>query len=248
MNLVIDIGNTRAKLCVYQAETLVEKLSVESRPADIQQAISALLDSHSIRACIYSSVGADVYGLVSGLMPRGTALLRFGSDTPVPIANSYGTPGTLGVDRLAAAVGASVLFPGADALVIDAGTAITYDYLRGGCEFVGGNIAPGIRLRIKSLNSYTSRLPLVEPGNVVNDFGKSTAEAISNGVVMGVMSEIAGYVELLKQKNVKPVIILTGGDSIFLYRKLKITIFAEPNLVTIGLNRILNYNVLNKPN
>jgi len=244
MNLVIDIGNTRAKLCVYGGDTLADKVQVATCESDILQGIGALGARFQIDSCIICSVSGAMPGISAALIDRGIRVIEFGSHTPVPIVNSYGTPDTLGADRLAAAVGASVLFPGQDSLVIDAGTAITYDYLRQGSEFVGGNIAPGIRLRFKALNDYTSRLPLVEPSYPENDFGKSTAEAINNGVVMGVISEIEGYVRLFKQKNVKPVIILTGGDAIFLYRKLKITIFAEPNLVTIGLNRILNYNVL----
>ncbi len=244
MNLVIDIGNTRAKLCLYRADTMVQKLETQSHQSAIEQSISALMPQYKIEACILSSVGMDARPLADWLISQGLQAICLGPDTPLPISNSYSTPRTLGADRLAAAVGASVLYPGADALIIDAGTAITYDYLRNGCEYVGGNIAPGIRLRLKSLNDYTSRLPLVEPADPDTDFGRSTSEAINNGVVMGVIAEIESYAERFKQKNVKHVIILTGGDAIFLYRKLKITIFAEPNLVTIGLNRILNYNVL----
>ncbi|MBQ2098215.1 MAG: type III pantothenate kinase, partial [Bacteroidales bacterium] len=165
-------------------------------------------------------------------------------DTRIPIVNRYSTPKTLGNDRLAAAVGATVMFPWGNSLIIDVGTAITYDYVKDGCEYLGGNISPGIDIRLRALHDYTSRLPLIDDPQPTETFGLSTREAISNGVVMGVIHEIEGYVSDFEKKNVNSNIILTGGGSIYLSKKLKITIFAEPNLVNIGLNRILNYNVL----
>lgn len=243
MNLIIDVGNTNAKICVYCSDQLVSKSVVPSSGMSISSAMRAEATRNAIEACILGSVKEDYPEVERAAMDLGIRFLRLKSTTPVPIANSYSTPDTLGADRLAAAVGASVIFPDSDVLIIDAGTAITYDFLRHGREFAGGNIAPGIRLRFKSLNDYTSRLPLVEPGDMEGDFGTSTVDAIRKGVVMGVAREIEGYVSDFKQKNVKPEIILTGGDSIFLSKLLKIPIFAEPNLVTIGLNRILNYNV-----
>ncbi len=243
MNLVIDVGNTNAKICVYGRDGLISRISVASDADSILAGALGAAGDFPVEACIVGSVKGDYPGLVQALEARGVVCYQLKCDTPVPIANCYSTPHTLGADRLAAAVGASVVFPGADVLIIDAGTAITYDYLRGGCEFAGGNIAPGIRLRLKALHDYTSRLPLVEPDTVVHEYGLSTAEAVNNGVVLGVAREIEGYVADFKQKNVKAEIILTGGDSIFLSKLLKIAIFAEPNLVTIGLNRILNYNV-----
>lgn len=244
MNLVIDIGNTNAKLCVYDGCRLQERLVVESGGDALEASAEALVASHGIRGCIVGSVSAGYDGIERMMRRLGVYFLALTSATDVPIRNCYSTPHTLGMDRLAAAVGAQEFFPsGSDVLIIDAGTAITYDCLLHGTDFVGGNIAPGIRLRFKSLNDYTSRLPLVDVGPMEGDFGTSTQDAIRKGVVLGVVREIEGYIADFKQKNVKPEIILTGGDSIFLSKLLKIAIFAEPNLVTIGLNRILNYNV-----
>ena len=243
MNLVIDVGNTNAKICVYCGDDLVSKTVVPSSGMAISSGMRMEAARHGIGACILGSVKGDFPEAEVTARELGIVFYQLTPTTPVPISNGYSTPETLGADRLAAAVGASVIFPGSDVLIIDAGTAITYDMLINGSEFAGGNIAPGIMLRLKALHDYTNRLPLVEPNMPCRDFGLRTAEAVNNGVVLGVAREIEGYVADLKQKNVKAQIILTGGDSIFLSKLLKIAIFAAPNLVTIGLNRILNYNV-----
>jgi type III pantothenate kinase len=183
----------------------------------------------------------QVYAAIKNIQGK---VIKLTSETPIPIIHRYSTPETLGKDRLAAAVGATVIFPGSSCLVIDAGTAITYDYIKDGREYMGGNISPGIDIRFKSLHDFTSRLPLITEPQTTDTFGLSTIEALSNGVITGIIHEIEGYISRFEKKNVNSNIILTGGSSIYLSKKLKNTIFAEPNLVTIGLNRILNYNVL----
>ena len=244
MNLIIDIGNTACKLAIYDQNTLIDSDIADSNPIAATAAISRLRGIHDIKNCIVSSVAMQYDEISAALEGIAGMVLTLDADTKIPIANLYSTPRTLGNDRLAAAVGATVLFPGCNCLIIDAGTAITYDYVRDGREYLGGNISPGILLRFKALHQYTSRLPLITDPQPTDTFGLSTTEAISNGVVTGVIHEIEGYISQFEKKNVNSRIIFTGGGSIYLSKKLKITIFAEPNLVTIGLNRILNYNVL----
>ena len=161
----------------------------------------------------------------------------------MPISNSYDHPEQLGNDRLAAAVGASVLFPGRDCMVVDAGTAITYEFVEAGKRYLGGCISPGVGLRFASLHEHTAKLPLLSAEPVSDIIPTNTQHAINNGVINGVIAEIMWYISYAEQKMQNPAIILTGGDTIFLAGKLKNTIFAEPNLVAIGLNRILQYNV-----
>ncbi len=244
MNLIIDIGNTTAKLAIYEGNNLTHSHITNSNPDAVAEAITQICNSYSVQNCIVSSVSlqySDILGALDGI---GGAVLTLDASTKIPIRNSYSTPKTLGNDRLAAAVGAATMFPGCNCLIIDAGTAITYDYLRDGSEYLGGNISPGIDIRFKALHHYTSRLPLITDPQPTDTFGLSTTEAITNGVVNGVIHEIEGYISDFEKKNVNSKIILTGGGSIYLSKKLKITIFAEPNLVMFGLNRILNYNVL----
>ena len=244
MNLIIDIGNTTAKLAIYDGNTLTFSDKTKSETAAIVKMAKGAADQFAPENCIISSVSLPYKTLETPLQGIAGTIVCLDSKTSIPIANRYSTPETLGKDRLAAAVGATVLFPGASCLIIDAGTAITYDYVKNGTEYLGGNISPGIDIRFKSLHDFTSRLPLITDPHPTETFGLSTVEALSNGVINGVLYEIEGYIERFEKKNVNSHIILTGGSSIYLSKKLKNTIFAEPNLVTIGLNRILNYNVL----
>ena len=121
-------------------------------------------------------------------------------NTPVPIRNGYDTPETLGQDRLAAAVGANTICPGENLLIIDAGSAITYDFLSREGEYVGGNIAPGLKMRFTILHRMTKKLPQVEvdENELIPLFGKNTRDAIAAGVIRGVAYEVKGYIRTLK--------------------------------------------------
>ncbi len=244
MNLIIDIGNTTSKLAIYDGNHLIFSDKTKSETDAVITMANDAARNFNVKNCIISSVslpGEPIGNAIEGV-PGTVLTLRH--DTPLPIVNLYATPETLGKDRIAAAVGATVVFPRTSCLIIDAGTAITYDYVKDGCEYLGGNISPGIDIRFKALHDFTSRLPLITEPRPTDDFGLTTEEALSNGVITGIVHEINGYIDAFEKKNVNSRIILTGGCSIYLCKKLKNTIFAEPNLVTIGLNRILNYNVL----
>jgi type III pantothenate kinase len=164
--------------------------------------------------------------------------------TPLPIENLYSTPGSLGIDRLCAAVGANYLFPSTNLLVIDAGTAITIDQVNDSNQFVGGNISPGITTRFRALHHFTSKLPLVEIQESFDKIGSSTESAIVAGVQLGVLYEISSYIHDFLTLHPCSKIIITGGDAFFFEKNLKYTIFVEPFLVQKGLNRILNYNAI----
>jgi len=169
--------------------------------------------------------------------------VELGPDTSLPIRNGYATPATLGYDRLAAAVGAWVLQPEKPLLVIDLGTAVTYDFISADGTFMGGNIAPGVHTRLKSLNHFTGKLPLVEPTSDFGLLGNSTETAIRSGVMQGILFEINGYIEALTGQHPGLFTFLTGGDLIYFDGKLKNGIFVDENLVLTGLNRILRHNV-----
>jgi type III pantothenate kinase len=141
------------------------------------------------------------------------------------------------------AVAANFLYPEKDILVIDAGTAITYEIVTSKGEYKGGAISPGIVLRFKSLNDHTVKLPLLEKTNEFPIIGTNTSECILSGVLNGVISEIDGYIDSVKINFPEIYVLLTGGDSNFFANKLKNSIFVNQNLLTIGLNRILELNV-----
>ena len=169
-------------------------------------------------------------------------LIAFTAATPIPIGNDYSTSATLGMDRLAAAVGAWSMGVGKDLLVIDAGTAITYDFVSASGVYKGGNIAPGIWLRFRSLHEHTGALPMVEARGVVPMLGNDTETAIRSGVLNGIRHEMEGYIDELGSLFPSLLVFLTGGDVDFFDIKIKRRIFAVPDLVLRGLARIVEFN------
>ena len=173
-------------------------------------------------------------------MSETAPLVILDENTPLPIKNLYETPATLGKDRLAAAVGARAIFPGKNVLSIDAGTCITYDFLTKDGEYLGGSISPGIRMRFRAMHAFTGRLPLVEPEDFTGLIGKTTAESLLSGVINGVCEEIKGLIARYNEQYEDLTAVITGGDHEYLHNKLKINIFAVPDLVLPGLNEILD--------
>ena len=244
MNLIIDQGNTSVKIALFQEGEILKMATFEnSRSEEIKNYILALEFSNAI----YSSVSKRDDGLVKILSGRVSTVVTLNYQTPLPIDVEYATPQTLGVDRVAGAVGARELTPLVPTLIIDAGTAITYDYIAADGVYKGGNIAPGVSMRLKALNHYTVSLPLVEVSGCYPMLGNDTQSAILSGVMSGVMYECEGYIAKISKKEPKLHVIITGGDHLLLYNQLKNSTFVplidEEYLVLKGLNAILNYNV-----
>ena len=188
---------------------------------------------------ILSTVAKDSPEFVK-ILSETAPLVILDENTPLPIKNLYETPATLGKDRLAAAAGAHALFPGKNVLSIDAGTCITYDFLTKDGEYLGGGISPGIRMRFQAMNAFTGKLPLVEPTDFTGLIGKTTAESLLSGVINGVCEEIKGLIARYIEQYEDLTAVITGGDHEYLHNKLKINIFAVPDLVLLGLNEILD--------
>lgn len=239
MNLIIDIGNTLAKLVAFDGDTPIEEIRT---PNTTLEALPAFLRKYSFERGIMGSVfdlTAEVEHLLDTLP---FPMLRLNAETPIPIRNRYRTPHTLGSDRLAAAIGAHVQYPNRNILVIDAGTCITYEFVDAEGNYWGGNIAPGIQMRLKALHAYTARLPLVEHEGDTPDFGYDTDTAIRSGVVQGIRFEIEGYIRHFRQKYPHLLVFLTGGDKLNFDSQIKNIIFADKFIVPRGLNRILAFN------
>jgi len=160
----------------------------------------------------------------------------------LPITIVYPTPHTLGRDRIAAACGANALFPDKNCLIIDAGTCITMDMILKSGTYLGGNIAPGLTMRLKSMHEYTSKLPLAEIGWPSLTFGDSTFHALQNGACLGALMEIEGILKRSLDAFGSVFVVMTGGDSAFLAQRLESEIFLEPELVNKGLFKILSFN------
>ncbi|MEC7864168.1 MAG: type III pantothenate kinase, partial [Bacteroidota bacterium] len=163
-------------------------------------------------------------------------------NTPVPIKNNYKTPNTLGKDRLVAVIGALYLYPKKDIIVFDAGTCLTIDFVSAKGEYIGGRISPGIEMRYKALHTFTDKLPLVQKEKTTSIIGDDTTSSISSGVQQGILAEVNSIISEYRSKNPDTVVVITGGDSFFFEKELKNGIFANPNLVLVGLNEILDFN------
>ena len=236
MILLADFGNTRVKAALLIDGSLHEIYSGPARLDSLKQAVrDSTVDGGMW--CSVRPLEADVCGWMESM-----GLVPLTWSTPIPLRNGYSTPQTLGMDRLAAAVGAWSMYPGHDMLVIDAGTAVTSDFISADGIFKGGNIAPGIGLRFKSLNEHTGALPLVTAQDDVPLMGYDTVTAIRSGVLNGIRYEIEGYIRELESLYPSLLVFLTGGDADFFDIKGKSRIFAVPDLVLRGLARIFEYN------
>jgi len=244
MNLIIDLGNTASKFFLYDSNNLKDFFTIPNT-LEINLLCGILqnkISDKKVEKLIVSSVIGYDNDFIFDLKNTFQNVLILDSSTNIPIKNLYETPHTLGYDRIAGVVGANYLYPKTNLLVVDAGTAITYDFINDNEEYFGGNISPGIDLRFKALNTFTKKLPLVSRNDSENFIGANTEEAIRLGVQNGLIFEIQGYIDIFQQKYKNNKIILTGGDCFFFDKKLKRIIFAQPNLISIGLNRILEYN------
>ena len=135
--------------------------------------------------------------------------------------------------------------PHKNLLIIDAGSAITYDFLSDKGEFLGGNIAPGLSMRFKALKNQTKKLPLVEidEKQIIPLFGKNTHDAILAGVVRGIRFEIEGYIRTLEHRSEDFSTFITGGSAAYIMANLRESVEFEKHLVLIGLNQILEHNL-----
>jgi type III pantothenate kinase len=245
MNLVTDIGNSACKAAVFRQGDILDSWQWES---EAMHPLRRILEEYpEIERAIVSSVRRDDAGLRKELEAAGIRVLLLDEHTLLPLKNLYRTPSSLGKDRLASAVGANARFPEQNLLVIDAGTAITTDFVSAANEYLGGNISPGLFMRFRSLHEYTDNLPLVEPMAEENPplLGDETEEAIRAGVINGIIFELDEYINRLKNRYPDLQVIMTGGDSGFFDKKLKNSIFVDPVLNLHGLHRILDYNVEN---
>lgn len=240
MNLVIDIGNTRTKFSVFnKGEVLITVPVNEFLP----EHVDLLQKEHpALQKVILSSVKDYSPDLKTALQNKFEYFIELNENTPLPIENCYKTPETLGKDRIAAAVGGFDLYPETNLLIIDAGTAITYDILNEKHQFLGGNISPGIEMRYKALHHFTGKLPLTSHKKFDKLYGTTTEEAIWAGVQNGVAFEVDNAIETFKKFYNNLKVIITGGDADFFDKKLKNSFFVNFNLTAIGLNCILEYN------
>ena len=252
MLLAIDIGNTRIKVAVFEGNTLLEQFNFNN--VNLQNELHFILNKYKkaseLVVASVSNISKDAFSEFESQVN----IHFISSNFPFSFNNIYSTPNTLGIDRMVLANGAVLKFPKQNRLVIDVGTCITYDFIDENDNYLGGAISPGIRLRFESLHNYTAKLPLLKL-EVLSDenseiekipfIGNSTSEAINSGVINGVINEIEGFISQYEAVYPKFIIILTGGDTEFLAKRLKNTIFANSNFLLESLNQTFQQKIKN---
>lgn len=238
MNLIIDIGNTRAKLFAFNGDQLIDNLVCSDNLAEL----SHFTEKNKCNRGILSTTAGLTTEAEKNISKLPFDVLRMTGLTPTPINVQYHTPQTLGTDRLAAIVAAHDIKPDSNVLVIDCGTCVTYDILDAQGNYWGGNISPGLEMRLEAMHKFTARLPLVTADGDLPEVGYDTQTAIRSGAIKGLRHEIEGYIRQFRQKFTTLSVFLTGGDAKKLGMSEENCIFAFDFLVPYGLNLILNYN------
>jgi type III pantothenate kinase len=239
INLILDIGNTRTKVALYNHGEMMITFPVEAFTENDLNII--LSDYPGIQGAILSSVKEDQSYLINALNERIPFFVELSHLTALPVANNYATPETLGKDRIAAAVGANKLFPNQHVLVIDAGTAITYDFVTGDGVYPGGFITPGLMMRFRALNHFTDKLPLLQPDPPSVIEGSNTINSIKGGIQYGLEGEISRMINFFSNKYGNFPVILTGGDANY-FKAIIPEGQVINELTLLGLNAILEFN------
>ncbi|MEL6534113.1 MAG: type III pantothenate kinase [Bacteroidota bacterium] len=233
MQLIIDQGNTSLKAGWFEGADLIRSETFNG----VDDLLPVLAEATPDRIGI-GSVAAKGEEIQGKLQQVAKAYV-IDNTWPTPLAMNYATPQTLGIDRIAAVVGAWTLYPETTSLVIDLGTCITYDVVDQEGTYHGGNITPGLHMRLEAMNHFTARLPNPGVNWEVSLMGNSTTTSLQSGVLYGIIGEIEGMISRYRHLFDPLRVCLTGGDAPFFESKVKETIFAVRNLVLIGLNTIL---------
>ncbi len=243
MILAIDIGNTSTKVAQFENNSLIDKIQFNTGEFTERflEYFSSLPPNTPV---ILTSVAQNENEIVLWL-EKNVHLEKISHHSQMPFSNKYATPHTLGIDRMVLAAGATLAFPDTNRLVIDAGTCITYDFIDRQNNYLGGAISPGLQMRYNALEHYTAKLPLLTPYNIQKIIGNDTKESIHVGVAKAISYEIEGFIRDYEKKFPNLTIILTGGDTLFLAKRLKNAIFANSNFLLESLNALYQYTIEN---
>lgn len=251
MLLTADIGNTSITLGLFEEDALVEEYRLASDKdlslEEYEVLLKTLFKEFKVDGCIISSVVEELTQkfktAVDNVFKLDAIILSTDINTGVKIA--LDNPKEAGADRIANAAGAYVLYKH-PVIVVDFGTATTFDIVNGNGEFVGGIIAPGLNLQLKALNKFTSKLPRIEVALSKSAIGHNTSDAILSGVLRGSAAMIDGLVEQCERElGERAVIVATGGYSGLISHYLKRHFdFINPTLTLEGLRYLYQINKL----
>lgn len=241
MNFIIDIGNSLTKVAFFRSNEICKKSKFgDSSYSEIKKFLEKNREPFRTIISTVKSINNNLIDIL--YKSNCSEIVYLNHKTPLPIKINYKTPETLGLDRIAAVAGANYIFEGQNVLIVDFGTAVTYDLLIENC-FTGGNISPGLETRFRSLHDYTGKLPKASKSETMSLLGTDTNSAIIAGVQNGILFETEAYINIFSRQYSDLKVIFTGGDAFFFEKFTKRIIFAEPDLVLIGLNKILEYNL-----
>lgn len=240
VTLCLDFGNTRKKAAIFNRSKLKECVTITEDPlASIQSLVENFKPDKSILSSVIIHDPA-----IEVLLASQTRFHKLGHLSKLPFTTPVGKPETIGADRLALAAASVKFFPGKNSLVIALGSCVTYNFINKYSEFLGGIISPGVEMRLKSMNQFTAKLPLVAVDSDVPLIGYDTRTNLLAGAVLGVAKEIDGFIDSYKERYRNFNVLLTGGDLVYLAPHLKSKIFADPELIFKGLYAISEVNNL----
>lgn len=250
--LTIDVGNSGVKAAVFQNGVMVGPV-VRFSDQEWEEA-DRLVTNHRVKNIIYSTVAnVPPAKWMDKWKSAGRLVLELSPRIPLPFTSTYETMETLGHDRIAVVAGSLALLtssaPAAaprPRLLVDAGTCVTLDLVDVDGVYRGGNISPGMRMRLQAMHDFTARLPLPDPADPVGEVGRSTEGALRHGGQLGLAYEIEGLYHRLLPQYPDLEVVLTGGDGDWLARHLSIPCCFYPHLVLLGLNQILSNYVRNE--
>ncbi len=240
MNLVIDIGNTFIKYAIFENRKLVH---METSEANLfLSKVKHLFEVFpKVERSIISSVG-KMENKEKEVLALFCKVHVLSYESKLPFKNSYATPQTLGMDRIALVTAAFYQYPRKNVLIVDMGTCITYDLVNDAGEYIGGAISPGLQMRYNALHHQTKKLPQLSPEDILDFVGNTTETCIHSGVINGMVNELDGVIDQYRARFQHLTVILTGGDSQFFVKRLKNSIFANSKFLVEGLNCLLEYN------
>jgi len=234
--LCIDVGNSRTKLASFSGGELIDSWAIESIEPEL---IRSEIDSIGWDTGIIASVSTDPKEIVQ--VQFEDRLLPFSFDLKLPVENHYKSA-SLGHDRFCSAVGAWEHFNGTNTLCIDLGSCITFDLIVNQ-NFVGGKISPGLEMRLAAMHAFTKRLPKLN-WTASDELGTDTESSMRSGSFYGILHELNGTIDRYKASYKNLSVAITGGDAMKFAGDLKNPIFADPNLVLLGMHNILIHNEL----
>ena len=238
ITLTLDFGNTSKKVGIFHNDEIKEAVVLKD---DSNDTIQKLIETYKPQKTILSSV-INHNTEIENILAAKTKFHKLSHLTKLSFTTPVGKPETIGADRLALAAAAVHFYPNKNNLIIGLGTCITYNFINKYHEFLGGAISPGMEMRLKSLNHYTAKLPIVKADSNVPLIGYDTNTNILSGVVIGMAMEIDGMIDAYQQKFGNFNAALTGGDLSYLAPHLKNRIFADSELIFKGLYAISETN------